>query len=66
MFSVAVMYILHYAHAGVMARALILLVTPRTTRAFPIFVTSRQQKSKINREFSRVSFGQFFKNRLIS
>ena len=30
----------HYAHAGVMARACTLLIRPRTTRVFRIFVTS--------------------------
>ena len=38
----------HYAHAGVMARARILLTRPRITRVFRIFVTSAQL---INREF---------------
>ena len=38
----------HYAHAGVMARARILLVRPQTMRVFRIFVTSTRL---INREF---------------
>ena len=53
----------HYAHAGVMARACILLIRPRTTRVFRIFVTSTQL---INREFLAFPSVNYFKNRLIS
>ena len=53
----------HYAHAGVMARARILLTRPRITRVFRIFVTSAQL---INREFLAFPSVNFFKNRLIS
>ena len=56
------MYV-YYAHAGVMARARILLILTRTTRVFLIFVTSAQL---INREFLAFPSGNFFKNRLIS
>ena len=52
-----------YAHASVMARARILLIRPRTTRVFRIFVTSAQL---INREFLAFPSVNFFKNRLIS
>ena len=53
----------HYAHAGVMAHARILLMLTRTTRVFLIFVTSAQL---INREFLAFSSVNFCKNRLIS
>ena len=50
----------HYAHAGVMAHARILLMLTRTTR---VFLTSAQL---INREFLAFSSVNFCKNRLIS
>ena len=53
----------HYAHAGVMARARIMLLRPRTRRVFPIFVTSAQL---INRKFLAFLTVIFFKNHLIS
>ena len=53
----------HYAHAGVMAHARILLILTRTTRVFLIFVTSAQL---INHEFLAFPTVIFFKNRLIS
>ena len=46
----------HYAHAGVMARARILFIRPRTTPVF--FVTSAQL---INREFLAFPLGNFLK-----
>ena len=53
----------HYAHAGVMAHARILLMLTRTTRVFLIFVTSAQL---INREFLAFPSVNSCKNRLIS
>ena len=52
-----------YVHAGVSARACILLTRPQTTRVFRIVVTSAQL---INREFLAFPSVNFFKNRLIS
>ena len=58
---------MHYAHAGVMASARILHLRPRTMRVLPIFVTSAQEKGRINRDFFRVSLCQvFFKSTQIS
>ena len=48
----------HYAYAGVIARALILLVRSQTTRVFRIFVTTTRL---INREFLVFPSVHFFK-----
>ena len=53
---------MHYVHAGVMARARILFIQPRTTRVFRI-VTSAQL---INYDFLAFPSVNSFKNRLIS
>ena len=52
---------MHYAHAGVMARARILFIRSRTTCVFRIFVTSVQL---INREYLAFPPVNFFKKSL--